>query len=366
MTGLLPSEVPTTPIELTSSKFASLRIIGELAPKLGSMSAQELEKIVATLPDDANPKVMSAPGCEAVIRGYANLAAHLIHRPHFSHLQSLPATVARPLWYFSKHVKRPPTLTYASYTLANFTSPVRQRTLPTELHIAQTPSGTVDEEWFVAVHLSAESASGEVVEALSAIDRAIKEHDHTTLIYAIETIESCAAFATEVMPMVREYLRPDVFLNKIRPYLYGYDNICFHGVHGNPLVSYIGETGAQSGMIRAIDSALGVHHSESISASMDRFLLCAPQTHQDFFKYALELGQQLDQVKYPAVQNARRSALQALSEFRSTHYEIVKYYLSYTEKIKVETGTGGTRFGIWLQQMIDETDATMHKIGKLY
>ena len=250
-------------------------------------------------------------------------------------------------------------LTYASYTLANFTTPVHHRTAAADLQIAQTPSGTADEDWFVAVHLSVESASGEIVDALHVIDKALKEHDQSALVSAIEAIESCITFATAVMPTVRERLDPDVFLNDIRPYLYGYENICFRGVQGDPMVSYIGETGAQSGIIRAADTALGTHHSESMMAAMDRFLVCAPPTHQEFFKYAVGIGQQLAIAREPSVQNARRSALRALSEFRRVHYDIVGYYLAPKEKSLVDTGTGGTRFGVWLQQMIDETEATI-------
>src|SRR5215211_2127539 len=155
-TGFLPQITPLAPSHLTSMPYSDLRALGSVTPGLGALTDYEIEQLVADLGADTHvaPDALTPIECEAVTRAYVMLAAHLIHRPRFAERRELPASVARPLWDFSAYVGRPPSLTYASYVLANFTTPVHPRVPTADLKIAQTPSGTTDEEWFVGVHLS--------------------------------------------------------------------------------------------------------------------------------------------------------------------------------------------------------------------
>ena len=358
-TGFLPSRVPATPAELAGSEHTSFRRLGSVAQNLGRMPDTEIEDLVASLASEpsVSPDGISPTDCEAVVRAYVCLAAHLIHRPRFAGHRALPAAVARPLWSFSKHVNRPPSLTYASYVLANLTAAVRGRLPAANLQIAQTPSGTPDEEWFVAVHLSVESAGGEVVTAIRLIDKALEERDGSALRRAIESVESCIQFATETMPTVQERLDADIFRNDIRPLLYGHDQIAFRGVEGNPSITYIGETGAQSGIIRAVDAVLGARHSDAMITSMNRFLACAPPTHQRYFGVASIVGQRLAKTTNdPVVREARRAALLALARFRRTHLRVVTEFLAPQGRSLADRGTGGTNFQVWLQTLINETE----------
>jgi indoleamine 2,3-dioxygenase len=323
------------------------------------MSDEELDSFVQALPQepDLDPTSTSPEEREGIIRAYVTLAAHLIHRQTFSSRRELPPGVARPLWDFSELVNRPPSLTYASYVLANFTTAVRGRIPADELKIAQTPTGTADEDWFIAVHLSVETAGGPIVDAGLVIEQALESGDESLLVGAMESIESSVVFATEVIPTIRERLSADVFVKTIRPLLYGHDQIRFRGVPGEPVVTYIGETGAQSGAIRAADAMLGTHHAEATHASMNRFLACAPPSHQRFCKRASGLGQRLTiTAKSPSVRAARRSALNALANFRRVHFEVVAEYLMPLGKSVVSHGTGGTNFKAWLRQIVDESE----------
>lgn len=356
-TGFLPRKVPAAPEELAASNYPSLRAMGSVASKLGNMSDEDLERFVASLPDDPDVffPVESACFCESATRAYVNLAAHLIHRPKFSSRKELPPCVSRPLWALSRYVKRPPSLTYASYVLANFTSPVRPRVPAHGFQIAQTPSGTRDEEWFVAVHLSVESAGGEVVEAIGIIEKALQDGDESLITKALEAVESCLVFAAKTMPTVREHLDPVIFKDDIRPLLYGHDQLRFRGVEGDPLVTYVGETGAQSGIIRAADAVLGVQHAEDMVSSMNRFLSCAPPIHQKFFGHASEIGKRLATSKCSfTVREARQSALTALARFRRAHLLVVSEYL--VANGSTDLGTGGTHFRVWLQRLVDEAE----------
>jgi indoleamine 2,3-dioxygenase len=359
-TGFLPLGVPSTPAQLAASSSSTMRALGSVTPTLGSLSDDELDEFVASLPDepDFGPKSVSSAECEGVTRAYVCLAAHLIHRPRFVDRRELPASVARPLWAFSEHLGRPPSLTYASYVLANFMAPVEQRSATEDLRIAQTPTGTEDEEWFVGVHLSVESAGGQVIAAIERIHKGLEFGDEESAIDGIQSIESCMIFAEAVMPTIRDHLDPTVFRNEIRPLLYGHDQIAFRGVPGEPTVMYIGETGAQSGMIRAADAVLGAAHSNSIMTSMNRFLRCAPPIHQQFFEHASAVGRRLvDFSSSKRVSEARRAALRSIARFRRTHLMVVTDFLVPEGKSLAERGTGGTEFQVWLKHMIDETEA---------
>jgi indoleamine 2,3-dioxygenase len=360
VTGFLPERVPLLPDDLASSSYPSLRALGGVASKLGRFSDAEIEEFVSSLPSemDAIPEALDPAECEAAIRAYVNLAAHLIHRPHFAPQRQLPPAVARPLWAFSAHAGRAPSLTYASYVLANSTVPVSLRTPTRQLEIAQTPTGTADESWFVGVHLSVESAGGEVVAAIDGMETALDNDDEGLILGAIQAIESAVRFANDTMPTVRDRLDPQVFRDIIRPLLYGHDRILFCGVPGEPTVTYIGETGAQSGMIRAADVALAVEHSDAITTSLSRFLACAPPTHQRDFARAAAIGRRIVSRRLsPLVREARRAAIMALSVFRRTHLAVVSEYLAPGGQKLTHRGTGGTDFQVWLKRLIDETEA---------
>lgn len=359
ISGLLFGSTPKTPLELSQSDCLTIRSIAGLVPLLGTISDSDLEQYVANLPILSMDEINQDPSeVEALILALVNIAAHLIHRPYFSPRLELPAAIACPLWELSAKVGRPPSLTYASYVLANFTHPIRPRMMPSEIQVGQTPTGTPDEEWFVAVHLSAETAGGEVVKAIREIEEGLSNQNITQIVAGIEAIESVLHFANEVMPTITERMDPDIFRDIIRPLLYGHKKIIFRGVPGEPQVSYVGETGAQSGMIRAADLALGVNHSEDIKISLNHFLVCAPPVHRQYFDYSATVGLRLRQIATDAsVAKARNNALFAMAEFRRTHLKVVKEYLVSNGQKLTERGTGGTDFTLWLQKIIDETES---------
>jgi len=361
-TGFIPQRVPSTPAELAASSSKTMQLLGSVTPRLGTMSDDEIEEFVASLPveSEIRPEGMRPEGCEAAIRAYVSLTAHLIHRSRFATRRELPASVARPLWLLSEYVGRPPSLTYAAYVLGNLTSPIHFRARAEDIEIAQTPTGSKDEEWFVAVHLSVESSGGEVVKAIGDIERALECGDEKLLVVALESIGSCMAFAERTMPTVRERLDADIFRDVIRPLLYGHDRIVFRGVPGEPTVMYIGETGAQSGVIRAVDAVLGTRHTDNMVASMNRFLDCAPPAHRHYIKKASELGHQLALAAGASVREARRAALRAVAQFRRTHLLVVMEYLVPQGKQLTTHGTGGTEFKAWLEKLIDETEAAVN------
>jgi len=204
--------------------------------------------------------------------------------------------------------------------------------------------------------VSVESASGEVVDAANVIEKALEENDDGALIRSMYSIESCVAFITEVVPTLRERLEPAVFRNKIRQLLYGHDQVRFAGVEGNPTVTYVGVSGAQSGIVRAVDAILGVQHSGAMASSMKPFSACASESHRDFFARASRLGSRLAALRGNSrLSQARRMALASLVRFREVHLDVVSDYLKSGEETAERKGTGGTNFDSWLLDLIHET-----------
>ncbi len=358
--GFIPLVPSVSAEELAASSDPTLCSLGSNTPLLGNMSNEELTDYVSSLPDTISHQIhdISIPHSESILRCYVNLSTHLIHRPHFSTSKSLPPNVAIPLWYLSKKIQRPPSLTYATYVLSNFTTPISPSSPPQLLNISDTPSGTPDEAWFVAVHLSVESAGGVSVYATESIEQALRRDDHDAIIAALDLLNASLSFAIETLPSVKERLDPATFRDKIRPFLFGHSPVQFIGVPGNPTITYVGETGAQSGFIKAADSLLGTPHSSDTLAPMQHFLECAPIPHRAFFERAAAVGNSLSLIRAnQQLQKRRKSCLQLLAQFRRIHLALVTDYLLPNGKVLSEHGTGGTVFQTWLNSLIAETDA---------
>lgn len=356
ITGFLPSEEIPSLSELDGLENTDLKKISIFARDLGSKSDLSLEHFVSTLTGDLpDPSNVSDAMSEAIVRAYTNIAVHFIHRPHFKERQALPPAIAVPLWDFSKKVGRQPSLTYASYVLANFEGFPRPRMNPEEFLIAQTPSGTPDEEWFVAAHLAVESTGGEVMGAIRKIETALDSNDTAAMVEALNIIESSMGFSAGIMPGVMKGMDPVIFREKIRPLLHGHGKVVFQGVEGNPSVTYIGETGAQSGVIRAVDLLLAVVHEKKIQDPIDRFATCAPPAHQKAFAEIKRIGERLSLVNNTSVFKAIYGASENLYEFRRNHSGAVDDYLTQQGKELAVQGTGGTHFRNWLGGLIRET-----------
>src|SRR6185369_9009956 len=96
---------------------------------------------------------------------------------------------------------------------------------------------------------------------------ALHSDETSVLVSSLSMVESFLQFAAETLPSIRERLDAAVFRDTIRPLLYGHTRLIFRGVPGEPRLTYLGETGAQSGAIRGADALLGIRHSEGMLAT---------------------------------------------------------------------------------------------------
>lgn len=356
-TGFIAKRAPSSVSELTSSSCEFSSLLGEYSHSFGTMSDVELAAFARDLPPPSTESSsLTRPKMyEGLLRALVSAAVHFIHRPGLKEMKRVPHSIAVPMFRYSELVGRPPSLTYSSYVLANYEGVILPKSRAEDLKIAQTPSCTKDEEWFVAVHLAIESAGGGVYDAISKIESGIKANDAALIVYGLGEVKSTMEFACQIMPTIFKRLSKDVFLERVRFLLYGHGEVELEGVNGGQKFSYVGETGAQSGVIKAVSTILGVKHNKEVRGDLRGFLNCAPPLHQKYFGETELLSDRLVALSDNAeVSNARKEALGELSRFRKLHLKVVSEYLSVSNPNSI--GTGGTVFSKWLNKLISDTD----------
>ncbi|HEY4261350.1 MAG TPA: hypothetical protein VGM98_14380 [Schlesneria sp.] len=358
--GFLPMQVPLVADQFSKAQHSALKWLFSLASHVYEFSDTRLSEEIdrAQVCSSDLLEEMPTEACEGLLRCYVFVASHRIHRPVFSLNPWLPPALAVPIWKLSQRLGRPPALTYASYVLANLQK-MPSVMGPIEcIELAGTLSGTRDEEIFIAAHLAVESAGGMVVEAIDQIRVGIETKADAPVITGLKTIAKVMQFSTSVISSIVDEMDPHVFRTQIRPWLYGFSKIVFRGVPGNPSVDYVGETGAQSGVIRAVDAILGIHHSDVTSVAMKRFLACAPPPHQEYIMGVNRLGAALKlRAEELAVKVAYQSTIAAVADFRKAHWGVVSQFLLPEGRPLVERGTGGTDYTKFLPDLIAETEA---------
>lgn len=323
--GFLPSAAQEAH-SLTNCGFAELVAAESLAKDLLYIEDTQLLEHMSTLGEITTNTLhsLTAAQTETAVRAYAFIASRLIHHGHLEAGRTLDSRVARPLWWLAQRIGRAPILTYATYILANWQNRVLRRNLPENFNVQKTFTGTPDEALFVAVHLSIESAGGETIEGLARREDGITNNSVDDVVAESSIVESALRWPASVFPRIEERLDVAVFAGRVRKFLFGYQDVRFGGVTPSLMVSYIGETGAQSGAIRAADDELGVMHSVDVLKSMMQFLSYAPARHRFCLDTATESGAMLTRYLRENSNNAKlcrdyRDARAALGAFRDTH-----------------------------------------------
>lgn len=360
--GFLPARPARTPSGPHLDSILSEVL--NAASMLSSLTDYDIRALVAGLsaPSDAVLKSVRGDELEGCLRAYAFLTARFVHSDALASNGSqkiLPPALAVPMWAFSDRVGRPPSLTYATYILSNWTGDIGPRTTLDCIDVPVTFSDTVDEKWFITAHLAVESTGSELVCALAQCHRGLLDRDGATVAEGLGTIADALTWSRGQLARITERLDKTTFLERVRPYLFGHDNLIFEGVPESPRVSYIGETGAQSGAIRAADVGLGVKHATPIGRPMAQFLAYAPPPHREYMSNTTRLGERLyaEAAANVLVAPAYNAAVEALAGFRRTHGEVVDQFLSADSGPRPGMGTGGTPYKSWLRGLAVEAEA---------
>jgi indoleamine 2,3-dioxygenase len=359
--GFLPNRPPAQ--ILSGSRAAEeLQTAAALASRLWELDDADLASMLPRGAPQGLADLLAADAevAELGFRSYVFIATALIHRGLLED-RTIPRCVAEGLAALCQNLDRPCGLTYSSYVLSNANSRVPPKSDPDNIDVALTFTGTRDEAWFIACHLSVESVGGEVVAELESIPRALTSHDNEGVAEHFLAIASALEWATQAIKRIPDGLDPAVFQTRIRGNLFGFSDVKL--TPSGPSLSYTGETGAQSGVIKAVDAAFGISHSASMSRQLDRFLSCAPPPHQSFIQRMHLLGRDLAAVSTTGSEwkGAYKTALEALLAFRQAHRTIVSSYLAGSTTSEA-LGTGGTRFHSWLTALVHDVESRLSSV----
>jgi indoleamine 2,3-dioxygenase len=285
----------------------------------------------------------------------------------------IPASVAVPWCAVAARLGRPPVLSYASYALDNWRR--LDPTGPLELGnfaILQNFLGGVDEDWFILVHLEIEARAARVLRELGPAGAAAAAGDARGLASRLEEIAAGIESLCQSLHRMPELCDPYVYYRRVRPYIHGWkdhpslpEGVVYEGVRelGGRPQRLRGETGAQSGIVPALDAALGVTHADDpLRAYLAEMRDYMPPGHREFLG-ALEASAPVRAAVLASADADLRAAydecLRWLESFRSTHLDYAARYIHQQRPTgaanPTAVGTGGTPFMAYLRKHRDET-----------
>jgi indoleamine 2,3-dioxygenase len=281
---------------------------------------------------------------------------------------SVPRNIAIPWMAAAKSLDRLPVLTYASHGLNNWR--LLERDGPTALGNLATLRGFyggLDENWFVAVHVEIEARAAPLVAAVVAAQDAVAVDRAGDLQSALSTVAEVLNGMLHTLKRVRENCDPDIFFNRVQPFMQGMRDVVYEGV--DELAAkpqrFAGGSGAQSALLPLLDAALGIRHAgDALIVYLQELRRYMPREHQAF------LG---DVEQGPAIRdyvaaNADRElvdgynrCIDAVGRFRAEHLDISVDYIQRPAQRQASTrgehGTGGSPFLGYLKKHREETFA---------
>jgi indoleamine 2,3-dioxygenase len=293
----------------------------------------------------------------------------------------LPAVIARPWVAVAAAVGRPPILSYASYCLDNWRRLDPGRPIDLDnVALVRNFLGGVDEDWFVTIHVCIEAAAGPALAAAAALvsqsERA--EPDLDAMGGELRALAASLAEVNATFARMPERCDPYVYYHRVRPFIFGTkdnpdlpEGLVYEGLFDEEPQRFRGETGAQSGIVPALDGALGVgHEHDELRGYLSEMRDYMPPRHRGFIE-ALERRSDVRAVVAgaPALKPLYDACLAEIAAFRTRHMEYAATYITRQKKTaslvgsggSTIWGTGGTPFAPYLKKHRDETDA--QKLG---
>ncbi|MEE8516602.1 MAG: hypothetical protein V3T02_08190 [Alphaproteobacteria bacterium] len=289
--------------------------------------------------------------------------------------RGIPVAIAVPWHQAAARLGRPPVLSYASYALDNWGRIDPDGPIEIEnLTILQNFLGGADEDWFILIHVDIEARAAPAIRAIPGALEAAARRDADGLEARLEDIEASLAAMNTTMRRMPEYCDPYVYFHRVRPYIHGWkDNpavpngVIYQGVeaYGGAAQKFRGETGAQSGIIPAIDAALGVaHQRDELRVYLMEMREYMPPGHRAFVEEIERRSALRSFVRGPggcrkSLKSVYDGCLRRVEEFRSIHLEFAARYIFHQAEGNRtnpnSVGTGGTPFMPYLKKHRDET-----------
>lgn len=279
----------------------------------------------------------------------------------------LPAPLAVPLAALADALGVPPIMTYQHYVLDNWYRLDKAGAIALgNLAIDQHFAGGTDESGFILVHVAIEARAGAALASATGAVAAAAAGDDAALLTALGGLLGAIETMNAGLDPMASACDPHVYYHRVRPYMFGWPGagLIYEGVErlaGRP-VALRGQTGSQSGIVPALDAALGVPHPASgLGAFLTEIHGYRAPAHRAFIddlqgstvRAAAAAGG-------GALRDAYNGCLEQLARFRHRHLELAARYIAVPAAAAGKdggTGTGGTPFLTYLAQHRDDSRA---------
>lgn len=289
------------------------------------------------------------------------LASAHVHKIGAPTESSIPGGVAVPLYEAADRLDRPPILSYDGYALYNWAFEDADRGfMPHNIATITNFVTMLDEQWFIVIHVVIEARAAPALAAIGDAQQGVVDGDDGRVLQALRTMEDALHGIVEALDRMPEHNDPGNYGPSFRPYIKPFEGVTYEGVDAlDGPQSYRGETGAQSSLFPALDAALTVDHDENPLVKHVRDMReYMPPRHRAFID-AIDDGPDVrayvaDRAN-DALVEAYNSCIEELIEFREIHAGYAREYIM--ERVGDEEGTGGTPYGPFLDNLIDDTRA---------
>jgi indoleamine 2,3-dioxygenase len=357
--GFLPMRDPVA--RLTDPNLKHLERLGADLPQLVHDRAfrdRSADYLTPALDWDRLLKSKPDAEIERLFLLFSYFASAYVHSPGQPATGRLPAHIAKPLVRLGQHLDRPPILSYASYCLHNWQrihgdQMIALGNIQLTQNFSLPGDGKADEDWFILVHVDIEARAGHALQSFQFAKGCIERGDVDMVQSALDSAASSMQLMNATLNRMPEGCSPDVYFCKVRPYIFGFNDIIYDGCFNNAPQTYRGETGAQSSIVPTLLMALGIEHKNTmLTKHLEDMQTYMPTPHRHFIRETTSVREFVI-ANGGKLKDAYNACLTELIAFRSRHFE---YAVNYIEK-KVDNpiATGGTPYVPWLRQLIEET-----------
>lgn len=289
---------------------------------------------------------------------------------------SIPQPVSSVLVDLSDCLGMQPLLAYAPFIPWNWELiDPSKGFVPDNIAIRQKFIGTIDERWFIAVHVAIEQGAARLFAAVVELHHARVKGDTARM---EELFWECAQILENlnaILLRMPEHCEPGRYFQELRPYIQGFHThpVIYEGFWGEKPQRFWGESGSQSAVIPALDCAFTIPHQGDdprftnylgdmlnyMPWAHRRYLqdlaILVNQGNESIFMYAIGC-----QDSHPELCAAYHRCVTLLADFRRIHLGYAREYIfnqsaSATAYNSADVGTGGSHFLPYLQRHLDDT-----------
>ncbi|MSQ96406.1 MAG: hypothetical protein EXR98_17890 [Gemmataceae bacterium] len=358
-TGFLPTHDPIT--RLTDPVLANVERLGADLPQLvhdREFRTRCSEYLKVPIDWPALLVTTAEAEIERMFMLFSYFASAYVHSPGLPPTDRLPACLAVPLVQLARRIDRPPILSYASYCLHNWrridpAGPISLGNLALLQNFSLAQDGKEDEDWFILVHVDIEARAAAALNAVHSAPIIIAKSDVVAMTVLLEQTAASLQLMNQSMNRMPEGCSAEVYFRKVRPYIFGFNNIVYVGCFNDVSQTYRGETGAQSSIVPTMLMALGIRHKNSLlTQHLEDMQTYMPTPHREFIRGAASMRDFVLANKNQ-LRDPYNACLDELIAFRSRHFEYAVNYID--KKVDNPIATGGTPYVPWLRQLIEET-----------